>query len=205
MRIHVWPEDDSRAAFEELRSLSRHDVSEDDWPCWFVEVTVGRRHAGLFVVWEIDGKERGRVSPIPKEERPDPPADLFDDAGWVDLTSLSLWFACDLEGIAFDPIETELKWLRHQRGPALRLAVAERYGWTCHICGVPLPLTARDARYDAVHPNPQFGDVEHVVPLAAGGLHYMGNLRIAHHQCNLRKGATYRGAGPPLLLLRRRF
>ncbi len=57
----------------------------------------------------------------------------------------------------------------------LRLAVIERDGLRCHLCGGDVP------RSD-IH-------VDHVVPLARGGRSTLDNLSVAHSRCNLVKGA----------------
>lgn len=56
---------------------------------------------------------------------------------------------------------------------------------TCHICG--RKCDARDFRADAAgnfivggnHPS-----IDHVMPLAKGGTHTWGNVKLAHHKCN---------------------
>ena len=65
----------------------------------------------------------------------------------------------------------------------LRLAIAERTDWNCGICGVPV-----DRRL--MHPDPGYGSIDHIVPLAAGGSNDPENLQIAHLLCNLRKRQT---------------
>jgi hypothetical protein len=46
VRYQSWPEAEALRVFEELREKNRELLSEDGWPCLFVEVTVGRRSAG---------------------------------------------------------------------------------------------------------------------------------------------------------------
>jgi 5-methylcytosine-specific restriction endonuclease McrA len=55
-------------------------------------------------------------------------------------------------------------------------------GWTCHLCGERIPK-------GAIWPEPLFGTVDHVVPLAKGGAHAYFNCKAAHLVCNCRKGA----------------
>lgn len=61
-----------------------------------------------------------------------------------------------------------------------RLEVLELSDWTCHLCGDPID---RDCDY----PNPLYGTVDHVVPLAKGGTHTLDNVKAAHHVCNSTK------------------
>lgn len=59
--------------------------------------------------------------------------------------------------------------------PMLRQRVITRDGLVCGICGDPVPL-------DDVH-------IDHIVPVKHGGTDVLGNLQVAHSQCNMRKGA----------------
>lgn len=61
------------------------------------------------------------------------------------------------------------------RALGLRLAIAERDGWTCGICGQPI-AGERDLH------------VDHIVPLCRGGRSDDSNLQATHARCNLRKG-----------------
>jgi hypothetical protein len=77
-------------------------------------------------------------------------------------------------------------------GDPVRLAgIAERDAWKCHLCG--LRVDRRLAWPDLLS-----ATLDHVVPLAAGGLHDPINVRLAHLTCNSRKGA--RPANEQLLL-----
>jgi 5-methylcytosine-specific restriction endonuclease McrA len=60
---------------------------------------------------------------------------------------------------------------------AIRLAWA-RHPHACYLCGVPLK-SGRGGN----------GTIDHVVALAAGGMHCVDNLRPACRPCNSRKGA----------------
>lgn len=71
-----------------------------------------------------------------------------------------------------------------------RAKVAERDGFRCHICGEKVLMG------NAV-PHPKAPTLDHLVPLAAGGTHEPGNVRLAHFLCNSRRGAR----GPAQLLL----
>lgn len=63
-----------------------------------------------------------------------------------------------------------------------RLAIYERDGWRCGICSDPVDP-------DAKWPDRMSASLDHVVPVARGGLHVVENLQLAHLRCNARKGA----------------
>jgi hypothetical protein len=68
-----------------------------------------------------------------------------------------------------------------RRDPVDRLAIFERDGWICGICG------------RAVEPDD--ATLDHIQPISLGGLHEPANLRLAHGVCNSRRGdgrARYR-------------
>ncbi len=66
--------------------------------------------------------------------------------------------------------------------PKRRLALYERDGWVCGICGLPVD---RDAHYlDDMAPS-----LDHIVPRSMGGGHESEKLRTAHRVCNSRRGA----------------
>lgn len=54
--------------------------------------------------------------------------------------------------------------------------------WECHLCGEKIPKSAK-------WPDPLFGTVDHVLPLAKGGAHSYANCKPAHLKCNRIKGA----------------
>ena len=63
----------------------------------------------------------------------------------------------------------------------------ELYGKTCHLCNLPIDLTATR---QPGKPGWERGlHIDHVVPLANGGPDIIENVRPAHGLCNLRKGA----------------
>lgn len=64
--------------------------------------------------------------------------------------------------------------------------VYERDGWRCGICGKKVDPSLKS-------PHPMSVSLDHIVPIACGGPHTMGNVQCAHRSCNSRKGAT--GAG----------
>ena len=66
-----------------------------------------------------------------------------------------------------------------------RLAVFERDGWMCKLCGEP---TERETTR-----MPMSATLDHVVPVVHGGGHTMQNLQCAHFKCNGAKGAGTAG------------
>lgn len=62
------------------------------------------------------------------------------------------------------------------------LAVFERDGWRCHLCGKQVLRSARV-------PHPKAPTIDHLVPLAAGGDHTRANVATAHFLCNSLRGA----------------
>jgi 5-methylcytosine-specific restriction endonuclease McrA len=77
----------------------------------------------------------------------------------------------------------EWYWQRGRRAPDekrektprdLREHVIARDGHICGICGRPVAP-------DNVH-------IDHIKPLCRGGVTVLGNLRVTHSKCNLRKG-----------------
>jgi hypothetical protein len=67
-------------------------------------------------------------------------------------------------------------------------ALRQRDGDNCHLCGLPVPMTARK-------PHPLAAEVDHVLPISRGGTHAPENLALTHKTCNIAKGgraATWR-------------
>jgi len=66
--------------------------------------------------------------------------------------------------------------------------VLNTYGSLCHICGVAIDLEApRNANQGG---NWHFGlHIDHVIPISKNGSDTLDNVRPAHAQCNIRKGA----------------
>lgn len=62
-----------------------------------------------------------------------------------------------------------------------RLDILNRDMWRCHICGGTIPE-------DATYPSPEYGTVDHVIPLIHGGAHSSENVKAAHSLCNSKKG-----------------
>lgn len=65
--------------------------------------------------------------------------------------------------------------------PVYRKKVFEADGYRCHICG---KMTSRNA----VVPHPKAPTIDHLIPLAQGGMHEPSNCRTAHFLCNALKG-----------------
>lgn len=61
------------------------------------------------------------------------------------------------------------------------LDVHARDGWKCQLCCLPIDP-------EVAWPDPMSASVDHIVPLARGGLHAMSNVQSAHLGCNCRKG-----------------
>jgi 5-methylcytosine-specific restriction endonuclease McrA len=60
--------------------------------------------------------------------------------------------------------------------------IAERDGWTCDLCHLPIDPGLK-------WPDPGALVIDHIVPLALGGPHTRANVQAAHNLCNARKGA----------------
>jgi hypothetical protein len=67
--------------------------------------------------------------------------------------------------------------------PVSKLKVFERDGWKCYLCGCDTPRQLSGTM------EPNAPELEHVVPLSAGGAHSYDNTRCACRQCNRVKGA----------------
>ena len=64
----------------------------------------------------------------------------------------------------------------------LRLAVYERDGFACWLCGGPVDMSADPC-------SDMFASLDHVVPRSRGGSDDPSNLRCAHRLCNSLRGA----------------
>jgi hypothetical protein len=62
-----------------------------------------------------------------------------------------------------------------------RYKIAERDGWRCGICGMPVSPTAR-------YPDPLQATLDHILPVSRGGSNDPSNLRLAHMGCNRSRG-----------------
>jgi len=67
--------------------------------------------------------------------------------------------------------------------PGKRFEILSRDNFTCRYCG-------RNSNEVAI-------EIDHIVPIAKGGLHIDENLVAACVECNLGKGDTYIGYSPP--------
>lgn len=68
--------------------------------------------------------------------------------------------------------------------PGITLSkVLARHGPECRLCGEPVHDTAPWGTH-----NPRGPSIDHIVPLSKGGGHVWGNVQVAHHGCNTRKG-----------------
>lgn len=59
--------------------------------------------------------------------------------------------------------------------------IFDRDGWVCQLCNEPVD---RNIKY----PHPQSVSLDHIIPIARGGLHSRANTQTAHLICNRRKG-----------------
>lgn len=66
--------------------------------------------------------------------------------------------------------------------PVFRNRIYERDGWICQLC-------RRRVKRDVVVPHPLAATIDHVIPLADGGMHRYANVQLAHFGCNSKKGA----------------
>lgn len=64
-----------------------------------------------------------------------------------------------------------------------RRQVLERDGFICQLCTDPIDMALK-------HPDPMSATLDHVVPLARGGVHSLTNSQAAHRICNMRKWAN---------------
>lgn len=62
------------------------------------------------------------------------------------------------------------------------LQIFIRDGWICWLCKEPTEPQAPPK-------SPRSPSLDHVIPLSRGGTHTRGNVKCAHLQCNLTKGA----------------
>jgi hypothetical protein len=61
------------------------------------------------------------------------------------------------------------------------LEVLARDGWRCHLCGVRTPKSKRGTHHDRAP------ELDHIVPLSAGGEHSRLNTACACRRCNIAK------------------
>lgn len=60
--------------------------------------------------------------------------------------------------------------------------IAERDGWRCHLCGGKVPQREHRGR-------PLDPEIDHLVPVSAGGSDEPSNVALAHRKCNMSRGA----------------
>lgn len=65
--------------------------------------------------------------------------------------------------------------------------VFDRDGWQCRLCGVKTPRRLRGSTEDRAP------ELDHILPLSAGGSHTYDNVQCACRKCNAAKGATPMG------------
>lgn len=63
-------------------------------------------------------------------------------------------------------------------------ALYERDGGVCYICGKHCDWTDRETIDGTVICGNSYPSIDHVVPLAKGGLHEWSNVKLAHRHCN---------------------
>ena len=65
------------------------------------------------------------------------------------------------------------------------MAIYERDGWLCQLCGEPVDIDADLQRDDAAP------SLDHIIPRSLQTVpdHSDDNLRLAHRGCNARRGA----------------
>lgn len=62
-----------------------------------------------------------------------------------------------------------------------RAQIAERDGWRCGICGMPVSPQVK-------YPDPLQATLDHIIPVSHGGSNDPENLRLAHMGCNRSRG-----------------
>lgn len=67
------------------------------------------------------------------------------------------------------------------------IEVFTRDGWKCQLCGAKTPSALRGT-YE-----PRAPELDHIMPISAGGEHSYRNVQCACRECNGRKGATPMG------------
>lgn len=63
------------------------------------------------------------------------------------------------------------------------LEIFDRDGWRCGLCGTSTPKSKRGT-YDAKAP-----ELDHIIPISAGGPHTRMNVQCACRACNMAKGS----------------
>ena len=60
--------------------------------------------------------------------------------------------------------------------------VGDRDGWRCHLCSKRVNPTI-------ANPDPRAPTIDHLIPVAAGGVDELSNVALAHRSCNCSRGA----------------
>jgi len=60
--------------------------------------------------------------------------------------------------------------------------VGDRDGWRCHLCGKRVDPSI-------ANPDPRAPTIDHLIPVADGGLDELSNVALAHRSCNCARGA----------------
>lgn len=68
-----------------------------------------------------------------------------------------------------------------QGRPVVLAEIAARDGGTCHICSQPVDM-------GLLGDQPAGPTIDHLTPLALGGIHDPANVALAHRICNVRRG-----------------
>ena len=66
-----------------------------------------------------------------------------------------------------------------------------RDGCACHICGGLCDVYDFIKTDKAFIAGNNYPSIDHVIPLAKGGLHSWDNVKVAHRICNSLKGDSY--------------
>lgn len=61
----------------------------------------------------------------------------------------------------------------------------------CYLCGGSCDWNDKEVRENAIVCGNQYPSIDHVIPLAKGGLHSWDNVRLAHRICNSLKSDDY--------------
>lgn len=70
-------------------------------------------------------------------------------------------------------------------------SLLRRDGYVCHICGGLCDKNDFITKNGAKVTGNNYPSIDHVVPLAKGGLHSWNNVKVAHRICNSLKGDSY--------------
>lgn len=85
------------------------------------------------------------------------------------------------------PSERKPKKRKNLNGPALRSRLRDRDGDLCWLCHEPMVFVDRPGPSGQIR---RMATIDHVIPVSAGGTNAQSNLRLAHRECNGRRGST---------------